>query len=138
MLPLCLVPHLESGSCHVLLQRQPDPWMVSGGTAFLDPVIKPSLVLYSSPRTLTQSLISLFSGPAQPSHASAWKDNSRMRVLEPSVDSGRTFYPEHRQGPLSECTYTQAMRPKSHICKELGGRGGQIITIRGERGTRWD
>ena len=35
-------------------------------------------------------------------------------------------------------THTQAMRPKSHICKESGGRGGQIITIRGERGTRWD
>lgn len=28
------------------IQRQPDPWVFSGGTALLEPVIKPSLVLY--------------------------------------------------------------------------------------------
>lgn len=68
----------------------------------------------------TISNLSLFR-TAQPSHASAWKDNSRMRVSEPRVDSGRTFHPEYRREPSSDCTHTQAMRPKSHICKESGG-----------------
>lgn len=36
-----------------------------------------------------------------------------MRVSEPSVDSGRMFYPEHRQGPLSECTHTEVMFVKN-------------------------